>query len=212
MKPGKLRLITGFFIIFILLISIFFVFTPNANTTLYEGEIDLTEQEALEMIEGLYTDITTYTSIDSILGYYQQSQEQRSIQQIAIQFHPKFSTAFQLSETFIEISDGIENRILYFNKDVEELTPYDLFHHPLWNTIKNESYGILTILDNDLSMIEYNILNENTDRAYLIFNIPQSMILEKGDVIDISLYPSTGMKKTLEITITFSIQPLVKLL
>jgi len=116
MNQIRLRLISGVFVICILVFSIFFVFNPHANTTSDELETQLMEQEALEMIENLYTDISTYLSIDSILGYYLNTGEDRIIHQIAIQFHPKFSTALQLSEIFIELSDGTQELNLLISR------------------------------------------------------------------------------------------------
>ncbi len=185
-----------------------------SSATLYEDTQkteEITEEDLQEMIETVYADVSSYMNIDDILGKFHRVQQNRLIKQIAIQLHPQFSTNIKLSELMIELSSGNQIIFLYHNGCCVDISNETLFNHALWDDLGNNSFGILSIFDDDDSMKQSQVINQHSDRLFIIFNIPPSLKLQRGDTIKINLYPSTGVKKELDIKIPFSVDPVLSL-
>ncbi len=185
-----------------------------SSATLYEDTQtteEITEEDLQEMIETVYDDVSSYMNIDDIIGKFHRVQQDRLIKQIAIQIHPQFSTNIKLSELMIELSNGNQIIFLYPNGYCADISNETLFNHGLWGDLGNSSFGILSIFDEDNSMKQSHLINQHSDRLFIIFNVPPSLKLQRGDTIKINLYPSTGVKKELDIKIPFSVDPVLSL-
>ncbi|MFO7678371.1 MAG: hypothetical protein R6V50_08350 [Thermoplasmatota archaeon] len=197
-----------------LIIAIVAITIIVSSATLYEGTQTtekITEEDLQEMIETVYADVSSYMNIDDILGKFHRVQQDRLIKQIAIQLHPQFSTNIKLSELMIELSNGNQIIFLDHNGCCADISNETLFNHGLWDNLGNNSFGILSIFDDDNSMKQSHLINQHSDRLFIIFKIPHSLKLQRGDTIKINLYPSIGVKKELDIKIPFSVDPVLSL-
>jgi archaellin len=89
------------------------------------------------------------------------------------------------------------------------LGPNSLFDHPIWNNINGGNFGFISIVDIDKSLINYVTFNDCSDNAYVVFRLPDFMTLSKYEKIVVTLFPSTGISKTIELKAPLPIEPVV---
>jgi len=188
------------------------VITSTANTLIIQTEQDFDEEEVNELLDEIYNDISTYIKIDRAIGIYQTVDNQRILSKIAIQVHSLFSKDIQIKDMVIEISNG--DQIKYFSNIYfyDTLENHSLFAHPLFNQISEGSFGVISISDKDDSISGQQLINHNSDRFFIIINLTDVMKIKSGDYLSLTLVPSVGTIRTIEITPPFSTKPVVDLL
>lgn len=169
------------------------------------------QQQYQQILDNTLKEITTYLQIKNIIGRYDIPTNQGSIQQIAILLSPLFSIQLDLSSLLIQINNGETIQILSYNQHAAKLSEHTLFHHPLWNNLTPVTYSVLPIHDTDNSILHYNSINDQTDMVYLIFTLSNEFCMQKGESLEITLFPSTGTTKTIQITAPMPIKQTVTL-
>jgi len=86
-----------------------------------------------------------------------------------------------------------------------------LFEHPIWNNISYSNFGFIVIHDKDRSLVDYNAINDNTDMAYIIINFSEEFSMTKGETMDVTLFPSSGIKRTITLDAPLPMKQLVNL-
>lgn len=199
-------------IIALIIILSMVVITSTANTLIIHTEEEFDEEEVNELLDEIYDDISTYIKIDRALGKYQIVNDQRILSQIAIQVHSLFTKDIQISDMVIEISNG--NQIHYFSNinEYDILGNHSLFSHPLISQLSDGSFGVISISDKDDSISGQQLINHNSDRLFIIINLTNVMKIKSGDYLSLTLVPSVGTIRTIEITSPFSTKSVVDLL
>jgi archaellin len=182
----------------ILIATILIVLGATATVILGSSEQG-TNKDYEQMLNEALNEISTYLNIKDIKAKYQNYQGEQHIQQIAILIKPMFSQIIDLSDITIQILNGEDLRILYLNQQVQFINGHSLFHHPLWENINETTFGFIVIRDKDYSMLDFQVLNENTDMSYLIIQLPEEFYFKKGEVLEITIFPTPGIERRISV-------------
>ena len=195
----------------IILISVILIAATAASVILSNPEEIPNEADFEEMLDEVVDEISTYLQVKDMMGKYYPIGETLRIQKIAILIKPLFSIDLDISELMIKLHNGEQVRILYYGEQAEFISSYSLFEHPLWNNIDNNEFGFIVTLDKDRSLVDYDNINENTDLAYIAIKLTEDFAMKKGDTMTITLFPSTGISRTLTFTAPLPIKRVVYL-
>jgi archaellin len=189
-NQGNLGLITG-----ILLIGFILIGAVSASVIMNQTPSN-TDTDLNHMTNEVVDEITTYLQIKNVIGKYQTIQEEQKIQQIAILIKPLISLDIDITHMTLKISNGEQLYILYYDGNAAPIGTYSLFNHPLWGTLVENTYTIMPIIDDDLSITAYHTINKNTDTAFVLIKLPNDISMKYGDNLQITLIPSPGMERT----------------
>ena len=151
------------------------------------------------MIDESIEEITKYIQITDKIGKYYGPSHQKEIQKIAIMIKPFFSNEIDISELTIKISNFKSVKILSYSGHAQPIDTNHLFTHPVWNNIDENTFGFIATHDTDNSLSDYNILNKNTDMAYIIITLSPDFYMKKGDIITVQLFLTSGIIKTVNL-------------
>ena len=194
----------------ILLIS-FILIGATAASVIMGDSGNNPEENYEEILEEALDEISTYIQIKDALGKYNSTTEEQHIQKIAILIKPLFSIDIDASKLMIKLNNGQQIKMLYYSGQADFISSNSLFEHPICNTIRTDKFGFVVTLDKDRSIVDYGIINDNTDMAYLVIKLPEDFTMEKGDVTEITLFPSTGITKTINLKAPLPITQIVSL-
>jgi archaellin len=196
-------------IVMILLISILLIGITTAEV-IYDNNSNLIiEENYTKIANQVLYDISTYIQIKDQKGIYEYFNGERQIEKIALYISPLVSQKIDLSKLIIQLDNGEFLQFLKYQGDVKYLGSNSIFNHPIWENLNGINFGFISIIDLDDSLLNFNSINDNSDNAYLVFRLPKNMRLEKHDKLIITLFPSTGIIKTIELTTPFSTQSII---
>ena len=195
----------------ILLISFILIGATSASLLIGDSGTS-SDYNYEEMVEETIDEISTYIQIKDIMGKYSSTTNEQYIQKIAILIKPLFSTNIDASKLIIKMDNGEQIKMLNYNRHAEFIKSHSLFEHPLWNNISVTEYSFITILDTDQSIINFNTINDNTDMTYIVIKLPNEFSMKKGDMLEITFFPSTGITKTINLEAPLPIKPIVSLI
>ena len=176
--------------IMLIVVTVAAVLSEETNTTSTE------EQDLEQMTQEIIDEITSYIQIKDQKGKYYKTDNVQKIQKIALLISPLVSQNIDMTQLTIQIDNGETVRMLYYTSNSAKIGSQSLFEHSLWDELDNEKFGLISIMDIDESITNYQVLNENSDNAYLIFKLPTDMQLSKYDTIKVTLFPSSGITRT----------------
>jgi archaellin len=156
---------------------------------------DITEQDIVKMTEEVINEISTYIQIKDQKGKYFEENNVFRIKKIAIWISPLVSQNIDLSKLTIQLDDGEKVIFLTYNGLAQNMQSSSLFDQPIWDDLTGYNFGFLPICDIDNSIVDYDMMNENSDNAYILFKIPQEISMENGDELTVTLFPSTGITR-----------------
>lgn len=194
----------------ILLIS-FILIGATAASVIMGDSGNNPEENYEEILEEALDEISTYIQIKDALGKYNSTTEEQHIQKIAILIKPLFSIDIDASKLVIKLNNGKQIKMLYYNRQAEFISSNSLFEHPIWTTMTDTDFGFIVILDKDQSIIDYGTINDNTDITYIIIKLPNDFTMKKGDTLELTLFPSTGVTKTINLKAPLPIKQIVAL-
>lgn len=145
----------------------------------------------------------------SILGKYYDQGDGQQIEKIAILIKPMMVKSIDLNDLIIELSNNNDVRFLHFSGDSAYLDIYDLFDHPLWDRIQEDTYGIIVIYDKDNSLVNTGILTEENDIVYLGIKLHDGFKLSKGDKISLTFIHPIGNIKIIDLVAPMPIKSVV---
>ncbi len=164
-----------------------------------------------QILDNAYNEIANYIQVKDIVGKYSYINGEKQIEKIAILIKPLFTNNIDATEFIIKLNNGEQIKILSNSEQTEFIHSNSLFNHPLWDSMRGAGFSIIAIHDKDRSLIDYNVINHNTDMAYIIIKFTEEFTMRKGDTMTISIIPSTGMIKTIAIEAPLPMQNIVDL-
>jgi archaellin len=188
-------------VILLITISVASVITGETNSTTTEYDID-------EITDEVINEITTYLKIRDQKGKYYNIDEEQKIEKIAILISPLVSQDIDLSQLTVQIENRETVRILTYELS-DKLNSQSIFEHDVWDSLTGDNYGLISIIDLDESITEYNTINENSDNAYLVFRLPSDMTMSKYDKTTVTLFPSSGITRITVLEAPMPMNPVV---
>jgi len=183
-----------FILIVLTVISVISTNTTDATEPTENDLIKILERAVDESVD----EITSYLKITHRIGKYQ---GYSNIQKIAFEIKPLISKEIDMNIT-IRLLDKNNVKFLEYNGNSARIGSNYLFDHPIWDTLTDEHFSYIITHDKDNSMTNYNMINENTDRAYIIINFPQEFYIKKGDTMAVTFIPHPGIERTIVINPT----------
>jgi archaellin len=194
------------------ILLILFILIGAISASVILADTQTTPEEDLTNITNEVVDeLCSYLQIKQIVGKYQTIQGEQKINKIAIQIKPFVSQNIDLLHMTIQISDGESYQILFFNGSAGSLHSGTLFDHPLWDNITNDTYGILSTIDDDNSIINGHLINKNTDMAFIIIKLPDEKALRYETELVLTIQPSPGIGRTVTLDAPLPIKTIVTL-
>ncbi len=178
-----------------------FVLIGAVSASVIITDTNITSEDDLNAMTGeIIDELCSYLQIKQIVGKYQMVQGEEKITKIAILIKPFVSQDIDISKMTIELCDGDQYKILFFNGTTGSIRSHSLFDHPVWDSIPNETFGILSTVDDDNSIINSHLINKNTDMAFIILKLSNETAMNQDDALEVTILPSpgTGRMVTLE--------------
>jgi len=202
------KLSTGL-IAMILLIPLLLIGITTASI-ISDGNSGSTGEANLNRITNEVIDeISTYIQIRDQKGKFYEIDGVKKIQKIAILISPLVTQDISLSKLTIQLDNGESVHLLTYSSYSEPLNQNSIFEHKIWDKLTAENFGLISINDLDDSLLNFDLINDYSDNAYLVFRLPLDMMLAKHDRITVTLFPSTGLKKVIELEAPLPIKSVV---
>ena len=195
----------------ILLIS-FILIGSTVASVLSDSSENVSEQDLEEMVDEIVDEISTYLKIEDVMGKFVNCNGELKIQKIVLMIEPLFSVDINISELIIKLYNGEDVKMLYYDGKSSFIDSNSLFEHCLWTNTSSEVYNSIVILDADRSIIDYGIINDNSDLMYIIINLPEEFLMKKGELMTISIFNSNGITRTVNIKAPMPMKKIVSLL
>ncbi len=149
-----------------------------------------------QMIEETLDEISTYILIKDQNGKFREIDGEQRIDKIALYITPLVSQEINMSQLTIQLNNGETVMILVYDGNAENLESKSIFGHPIWNNMNGNNFGFISIIDLDESLVSYDTFNDCSDKAYVVFKLPDDMTLGKHEKLAVSLFPSVGITRT----------------
>lgn len=194
----------------ILLVS-FILIAATASSVFLNNSEELSEEDLEQLIGEAVDEISTYLQIKDIYGKYCGVPPSQNMEKIALLVTPLFSQEIDLSTLTISLFNGDSVKLIPYSGEAAFISSYSLFEHAIWTNISPDMYSVIVVLDDDSSILNYNSFNKNSDMVFLVIDLPEDMLLKKGDQMTISLYLSPGVAKTITVTAPLPMRQVVHL-
>ncbi len=204
-EQARIGTIAGILLLVFLLIA-----AASASVIITDTEIT-TEDDLNTITNEIVDELCSYLQIKQIIGKNQLIQGEYRINKIAILIKPMVSQTIDISHMTITLYDNDQYTILFFNGTVGSIRSNSLFEHPLWDSLTNGTFGLLSTLDDDNSIINSHLINKNTDMAFIIITLPDTSAMEKDDVLEVTILPSPGTGRTVTLEAPLPIKNIVSL-
>jgi archaellin len=195
----------------ILLVS-FILIGSTVASVMSDSSSDVSEQDLEEMVDEIVKEVSTYLKIEDIMGKYYTSEDGAKIQRIVIMIKPLFSVDINVSELMIKISNGESVKILYYGGKSVFIQENSLFDHYLWDDTTNNNYNLIVLLDTDRSIIDFDVINDNTDFMYIIINLPDDFQMKKNQSMTLSIFLANGITRSVNLKAPLPMKNVVSLL
>jgi archaellin len=202
---AKLGMIAGILLLGFILIGAVSASVIMTNST------NFSEKDLNKITNEVVDEICTYLQIKHIVGKYQVTQGEQKIQKIAILVKPLVSQDIDVSHMTIELSNGEQFTLLYYNGFAESLHSHSLFEHPLWESVTSGTFSLLSTIDDDNSIINSHLINKNTDMTFILLNLPDDMAIKQDDQLIVTILTSPGIGRTVILEPPLPIQNVVTL-
>ena len=194
----------------LLFVFIMILVTTTVTSIVNQENDEITEENFEEMLSTIYKDVSTYVQIEHIYGKYCQTEHGRMITQIALQIKPFFSTEISLEKLIIEIVDQRDVHMRYYSGSASSIFPYSLFDHPEWINATSTDFSMISIFDLDSSITQYNLINEYSDRAYILLRLNDDQWINPSEHIEMNLLFDFGVNRYLNLQAPFSTKDVVQ--
>ena len=193
--------------IIILVIAILFISLTASSMITTNGTLN--DEELNEYLDHVIDELTNYISIKNVYGKLS-SEKPYHITQIAIMISPLFHDPINISDWIIQVQTTDTLSIYIFNQSVMKQDHHTIFSHPLWQQITPNTFGVMTLIDNDASLLDQYTLSESSDLVFLVFPISNDS-MTKGETVTITLSSGTSIRKCFTFDIPFSTRSIVSL-
>ena len=110
-----------------------------------------------------------------------------------------FSKEINMSDLTIKITGEEDISIFYYSGNAEIVGAKGVFNHPIWEKQEEYTFSYIVIKDSDNSLVDYNIINDNTDIAFITLKLPNSLAMSKKETITVELIPGVGTTRILDL-------------
>ncbi len=194
------------------ILLLIFILIGAVSASVIITDTQTTSEEDLNNITNEIVDeLCSYLQIKQIIGKYQTIQGVQRINKIAILIKPFVSQNIDISHMTLELCDGEYYQILFFNGTAGSIRSHSLFEHPVWNSMTNETYGLLSTIDDDNSIIEAHMINKNTDMAFIVIQLPDDKAMTQYAQLVVTIRPSPGIGRTVTLEAPLPIKNIVTL-
>lgn len=181
----------------IVLIAFMLIGVTAASVLTEDSTSTITEEDVNQLMDEIVDELCSYLQIRDQKGKYYKIDGQLEIQKIALLISPLVSQNIDLSQLTVQIDNGEMVKILTNSDICSKLESNTLFDHSIWDNLDGENFGFISIIDLDNSIKDFNVINENSDNAYIVFKLPSDFTMQKRDKIIVKLFPSEGVVKTI---------------
>jgi len=193
----------------IVLIAFMLIGVTAASVLTEDTSSTINEEYASQLINEIVDEICSYLQVKDLKGKYYKNNEGYEIQKIVMLLSPLVSQEIDLSQFTVQLDNGEEVKILTNNQISANLDSNTLFENNIWENLDEEHFGFISITDIDNSIINYNVFNENSDNAYIVFKLPNAFSMQKKDKLIVKLFPSEGVVKTIILKATLPMTSVV---
>jgi archaellin len=193
----------------ILIVSLFLIGITVADIISGDPTETISDQQLDQMIEETTDELSSYILIKDQIGKYYETDGELRIEKIALWITPLVSQEIDVSQLTIQIYDGENVLFLKYTNNSKNLGSFSLFQNILWENLNGTNFGFISIIDMDDSLVNYHTLNDCSDNAYIVFILPDSISFEKHDKIIVTLFPSTGITRSIELKAPLPIKSVV---
>jgi archaellin len=179
----------------ILIIVILLITITVASTMTQETTGSTAEQDFDQMVDETIDEITSYIQIRDQKGKFSNFNREKKIEKIALLISPLVSQDIDLTSLMIQLNNGEKIRMLNYIGFSSNLESISLFEQSIWDSLTGYNFGFITICDLDNSIVEYDLINDYSDNAYIVFKLPADMTLAKHDTIIVTFFPFTGITR-----------------
>jgi len=193
----------------LLLISLILIGITTASV-LTDSNSSYTEETDLDKITNEVIDeISTYIQIKDLKGKFYEIDGVKKIQKIAILISPLVTQEISLSQLIIQLNNGESLSMLTYSSNAKSLDQSSIFENKIWDNIAEKNFGFIGICDLDNSLINYDTINDYSDNVYIVFKLPSDMALAKHEKLIVTLIPSPGLTKIIELEAPLPIKSIV---
>ena len=193
----------------VLLISLILIGITTASV-LTDSNSGYTEETDLNKITNEVIDeISTYIQIKDIKGKFYEIDGVKKIQKIAILISPLVTQEISLSQLIIQLNNGESVRMLTYSSNAKSLDQSSIFENKIWDNIAEKNFGFIGICDLDNSVVNYDTINDYSDNVYIVFKLPLDMALAKHEKLIVTLIPSPGLTRIIELEAPLPIKSIV---
>ena len=193
----------------ILIVSLFLIGITVADVISGDTTDSISDQQLEQMTEEAIDELSSYILIKDQIGKYIDICGELKIEKIALWITPLVTQNIDVSQLTIQINDGNSVVLLKFGNNSENLGSNSIFDNIVWNDLNGSNFGFISIIDMDKSLVDYNTLNDCSDNAYVVFKLPDSISFKKHDKIVVTLFPSTGITRSIELKAPLPIKSVV---
>jgi archaellin len=194
----------------ILLIGFILIGAVSASVIM-TGSKNISEEDLNKITSEVVDEICSYLQIKHIVGKYQTIQGEEKIQKIAILIKPLVSQDIDVSHMTIELTNGEQFQLLFYNGLAESLSSHSLFEHPLWDSVTPGTFSLISTIDDDNSIINSHLINKNTDMTFILLKLPDNIAMKYGNELKVTILPSPGMRRTVTLESPLSTNHIVTL-
>ena len=186
---------TGLTSTLLLIIVLVIIFAVASEITGETTGTDSTSEDYDQIVGDIVDELSTYIQIKDQKGKFYGPIGNQKIQKIALLISPMATQNIDFSQLTIQIDNGKMINIMYY-EDSADIGSNHLFEHNIWSDLNGSNYSLISINDYDSSISEYDTINKNSDLAYLVFELPSNFYMEKYDELKVTLFPSTGITRS----------------
>jgi archaellin len=194
----------------ILLIGFILIGAVSASIIMTSSQ-NISQEDLNKITNEVVDEICSYLQIKHIVGKYQTIQGKEKIQKIAILIKPLVSQDIDVSRMTIELSNGEQFQLLFYNGLAESLNSHSLFEHPLWDSVTPGTFSLISTIDDDNSIINSHLINKNTDMTFVLLKLSDDIAMRYGDELKVTILPSPGMGRTVTLESPLSTKHVVTL-
>jgi archaellin len=196
----------------IILVSFLLIAATVTSVMTGENSENFTIIDIEKMVNDAAIETSTYIQIKDTMGKFESIDNKQRIQKIAILIKPLFSIDVDVSDLIIKLSNEKVIKLLQNGKQPQFINSNTLFEHTIWTNMNSNIFNFIVVLDKDKSLLNYNIINDNTDTAYIILKLSDDFAMKKGDSMTITLFPSRGVTRTISLEAPMPMNTIVSLL
>lgn len=154
---------------------------------------DEMSEDADQIVNDVIDEITTYLKIDDVIGKYYNTNGVSRVEKIVILVKQFIQNTVNISEVTIKICNNNDVILLSYSGYAVERSSTPLFEHEVWDKT-NDTFSLIVILDEDRSLLDYNIMNG--DIAFIAVRLPDQFAMKDKESITMSIIPAKGIIST----------------